>query len=142
MENPVPYDDIDANVRSLVEVINRFPGLNTIDSCGGHADAKPYQELEGQWRVGLEVDHTEEGWRSLEFLAWAAGDFRKGGQPVTLGAFSHPPFLNTPGQCLTFTLHGKDILPESFAEIIDTWRKEDYVSVEDDEAFQKYMTEA
>ncbi len=139
MESSVPYDEMDANIRSLVEVINRFPGLNTIDSCGGHPDAKPYQEVEGHWRVGMEVDHTEEGWRSLEFLAWAASDFRSSGHPMTLGAFSHPPYLNTPGQCLTFTLRGGSISPESFAETLDSWREEDYVAVEDDEAFQEYM---
>ena len=135
-----PYDEIDINVRSLVEIINRFPGLHTNDSCGGHASPASYQEPEGQWRIGLDVDHTEEGWRSLEFLAWAVSDFRKSGRKITLGAFSHPPYLNTPGSCLFFVIHAEALLPDEFATVLDTWREEDYIAVEDDEAFQKYMS--
>lgn len=137
-QSPVPYDEIDVNVRSLVEVVNRFPGLHTVDSCGGHASPASYQEPEGQWRIGLEVDHTEEGWRSLEFLAWAVTDFRKAGHKVRLGAFSHPPYLNMPGRCLIFELHAEELLPDDFATSLDVWREEDYVAVEDDEEFQRY----
>lgn len=130
----IPYGEIDLNVRFLVEVVNRFPGLHTIDSCGGHASPASYQEPEGWWRIGLEVDHTEEGWRSLEFLAWAVTDFRKSERNIFLGAFSHPPYLNTPGRCLNFRLHAEGLLPGDFATLLDTWREEDYVAVEDDEA--------
>lgn len=134
----VPYEEIDINVRSLVEIINRFPGLHTIDSCGGHASPAPYQEPEGHWRIGLEVDHTEEGWRSLEFLAWAASDFRRAGHTITLEAVSKPPYINTPGRCLTFGLHAVSLLPDNFATTLNTWREEDYVAVEDDEEFERY----
>ncbi len=136
----IPYDEVDKNVRLLVVVLNRFPGLHTIGSCGGHSNPAPYQEPEGQWYVSLQVDHNEEGWRSLEFLAWAVGDFKRAGRLLSLEVSSPPPYMNTPGQCLSFVLRGKDFTPDDLAAPLDEWREEDYVAVEDDEAFKAYTS--
>lgn len=66
----VPYRELDPNIVALVRVLNRFPGIHTIGSCGGHEDPAPYQVAAGEWWVLFEVDHTEPGWVSLEFLSW------------------------------------------------------------------------
>ena len=41
---PVPYQDIDVEIRRLVSIINGFPGLRTIHSCAGH-DHTPQTEV-------------------------------------------------------------------------------------------------
>lgn len=33
---PVPYDEIDVEIRRLVSIINKYPGIRTISSCAGH----------------------------------------------------------------------------------------------------------
>ena len=37
-ESQIPYDDIDVDVRRLVALLNRWPGLHTLYSCAGHGD--------------------------------------------------------------------------------------------------------
>jgi tRNA(Phe) wybutosine-synthesizing methylase Tyw3 len=32
----VPYDDLDATIVTLVRALNRYPGVMTVGSCGGH----------------------------------------------------------------------------------------------------------
>ena len=59
----------DANIRSLVMAINRFPGVTTVESCGGHVIPESGQEPEGQWFVTFVIDRGEAAWFSLEFLA-------------------------------------------------------------------------
>ncbi len=33
---PIPYEDIDVEVRRLVQLINQIPGIKTVESCAGH----------------------------------------------------------------------------------------------------------
>jgi hypothetical protein len=88
------------------------------------------------WRIVVDVEPDEVGWRSLEFLAWAVTDMKRGGFPVALEAASPPPYLNTPGQMLYFVLHGEgdkakdgaEAGPSRMAELLNEWR-EDYVAV-------------
>jgi len=53
--------------------------------------------------VLFEVDHTEAGWVSLEFLAWAINR-DMGRSSVVMLPDSAPPFLNFPGRMLRFQL--------------------------------------
>jgi len=62
---------IDVNIYALVKEINRFPGIYTTGSCGGHADPKPGQEDLGHGHVFFKIDNPAKGFRSLDFLAWA-----------------------------------------------------------------------
>jgi hypothetical protein len=32
----IPYDELDANIVKLVQALNRYPGVMTVGSCGGH----------------------------------------------------------------------------------------------------------
>jgi len=88
------------------------------------------------WRLIVDAEPGEEGWRSLEFLAWAVTDLKRGGFPVALEAASPPPYLNTPGQMLYFVLQGagdrasggEAAEPLRIAELLNEWR-EDYVPV-------------
>ena len=112
------------NLQSLATVLDGFPGLKTTYG----------QDTEDQWQLSFEVQHTEEGWRSLEFVAWAVSDLKQGGNKVILEAIAIPPYLNTPGECLLFVVKGKNdapegsIRPQQVASILSDW-KEDYVPV-------------
>ena len=68
-----PYAGIDPPVRQLVRVLNRFPGVCTYTSDGGH-DGPQYdaQVPAGCWYVDSHIDRSDEGHASLEFFAWVA----------------------------------------------------------------------
>jgi hypothetical protein len=98
----VPYRQLDPAIVPLVRVLNRFPAVHTIGSCGGHDEPDAIQADAGAWWVTFAVDHTQAGWVSLEFLAWAIN--RALASPVVLTPNSYPPFLNWPGRELLFVL--------------------------------------
>jgi hypothetical protein len=106
---PVDSARLDPNIRRLVAALNGFDGIQTIDSCGGHQNPAPGQWPAGHWCISLKVAHTEEGWRGLEFLAWAVNDdYARSGHDVQLIALSAPPYLNVPGDTLLFFLEGSN----------------------------------
>ena len=113
----VPYDELDAPVRLLVELLNDLPGVATIGSCGGHADGEsggvhaaadewwvtfelaPHNRNEGVWLP------TMAGWLSLEFLAWqlsTCGDR----WDAALLPYAPTPSLNEPGRMVRFEIRG------------------------------------
>lgn len=132
-------DDIDENIRPLVEVLNSYPGVMTIGSCGGHTEPiSGGSWAAGTWYVLVTFSQNLIGWRSLEFLAWAINsDAHKGENPSNawLIAQSYPPWLNTPGETLRFSFecrgddHGGD-LPVKWANWLREILDELYVPVE------------
>ena len=102
----VPYTQIDPPVRALVRVLNGFLGIHTVGSCGGHVTPGPVGNPAGQWDVSFAVDHTEDGWYALEWLAWITQDSWRAGKHVSIIVRAAPPYLNTPGATLFFTLSG------------------------------------
>ena len=93
-----------------------------------------------RWFITLNAEPGEEGWRSLEFVAWAITDMKRGGFPIAIEAASPPPYLNTPGRMLYFVLSGsgdktKDSEaagPSRIAALLNEWRSE-YVAVGEEE---------
>ena len=65
---PVPWDELDTNVGSLVKALNRFDPIVTTESCGGHKNPTPYQHSEGNWVVYFSVARTQDGWIALDFI--------------------------------------------------------------------------
>jgi hypothetical protein len=119
--------DLDPNIRALVAVLNSFETIHTTGSCGGHADPGPGQDPQDVWSVTFDVDHSEEGWVALEWLVWLINnDYRRGGHDVFLGPYAPPPYLNTPGQCLSFHLGGHKENPDTLAEWIAEQKVECY----------------
>jgi hypothetical protein len=105
-----PYKEIDPPVRNLVRVLNRFPGLHPYSSCGGHAKPDPKNTSQcpkGIWYVDFHVDRTDEGWMSLEFMAWVHYDFYAPSSSVFLTALAKSPW-NYPGEMLFFRWEGHD----------------------------------
>lgn len=141
MTSSVPYDELDTRIKPLVEAVNALPGIVTLGSCAGHPDPKPGQYPEGRWYVKFQVEHNEEGWRSLEFLAWIASDLQRGNYAVILEAKSPPPYLNYPGASLSFVLEGEDVDPEeTVARFLSQMHADCYVAVgeEDDDGEESH----
>jgi hypothetical protein len=139
-----PYDDLDEPVVGLCRVLNSFPGLRTIGSCGGHEGGGRDEEGRtlpagdmpaNEWRVtiGPEVTRgrpTAQGWLSLEFVAWVLYDIARV-KAVELQAFALPPFVNEPAHMLEFEIHGwRDgeggISPDEVAEVLARLDREIY----------------
>jgi hypothetical protein len=54
--------------------------------------------------VKFGLEKSEVGWRTLEFLAWLATDMVRAGERLEFFPTSPPPYLNTPGACLSFVV--------------------------------------
>ncbi len=121
---------IDPLIQRLVDALNAFDGVQTHGSCGGHPEPlKGGQWPAGAWYVKFRVDKTERGWRALEFLAWLINNaYQRGEHHVTLYPVAPPPYLNTPGQVLSFALEGYDGEdPDALAEWMDQVRRDAYI---------------
>jgi hypothetical protein len=80
----VAHDEIDARVRPIVDELNRFPGVETFASCGGHRHLhmKGFYVDEAKSRVGqvrypdfyvsFMIDQSSEAGWSLRLISWAA----------------------------------------------------------------------
>ncbi len=122
----IPYDELDANIVSLVRALNRYPGVITIGSCGGHeAITNPSQWVAGTWYVKFDISSDKLGWYVLEHLAWVINeDYRRAGKNVILFPTSAPPYLNTPGQCIHFVIEGYNgENPDELAAFLDQTRR-------------------
>ena len=134
----VPYKELDPAIVPLVRALNRFPAVHTLGSCGGHDEPEIGKAGPGMWWVTFEVDHTQAGWVSLEFLAWVI--YRSLSAPITLRPDAYPPFLNWPGRELRFVLElselsepsGMDVFcvetPAGLAKWLTDVKKEFYVT--------------
>lgn len=120
---------IDPNIRRLCAALNRFEGIETIGSCGGHENPQECQAPAGSWWVTFGVAHTEDGWRALEFLAWLINnDYARAGRHVICYPEAAPPYLNHPGHMLRFALEGQDNEdPNALAAWINKLRRQFYV---------------
>ena len=87
----------------LKKEIEAFEGINWC-SCG---DPYPHEEepsdIHPGW-VKFEIEKTEMGWRTLEFIAWLTADMVRGGERMEFIPTSPPPYLNEPGNCLSFVI--------------------------------------
>lgn len=122
----IPYETFDQNIVGLVRALNRYPGLMTIGSCGGHeVITNPSQWEAGTWYVKFDLHADRLGWYVLEHLAWAINeDYRGAGHHVILLPTAPPPYLNTPGQCLHFVVEGYEGEdPDKLAHFLESVRK-------------------
>jgi hypothetical protein len=113
-----PIAELDPNIVALVAALNSFRGITTCGSCGGHPEPRPGQWPAGEWVVSFQVAPGAYGRRAVEFLAWLVNnDAHRDGLQVHLDVFAPPPYLNIPGECVSFHLGGwggED--PEAFAQ--------------------------
>lgn len=114
-------EDIDDNIRGLVEELNSMPGITTIGSCGGHEnpDDSIGQRPFGEWFVTFHVSLRDGGWRSLDLLA---SMFRY--LPGTyVDAFSNCPGCRGRSN-IVFGLVGRGSIPELAEALLKSLRTE------------------
>lgn len=93
---------LDLNIVPLVRTLNGLAGVETVTSCGGHANPGPTQYRLGSWYVKFRVGRDPEGQRSLTLLAWLINNRAvKGGRDLLLF-----PYAVRRGAELTFVLEG------------------------------------
>jgi hypothetical protein len=122
----IPYDELDPNIVRLVQALNRYPGVMTVGSCGGHeVISNPSQWQAGTWYVKFNLPSGKFGRYLLEHLAWVINeDYRGSGRSVILLPISPPPYLNTVGQSLRFVIEGySGENPDELADFLDATRK-------------------
>jgi hypothetical protein len=121
---------VDANMHELVDTLKRFPGLSVTASCGGHAEPGETECALGEFYATCAIEHSEDGWISAEFLAWAVNhDLRSTGRQLLWYCISGPPWHGLPGTRIRFTLagtHGED--PQQLGLWLEDMRVQHYIS--------------
>jgi hypothetical protein len=92
MAKPPIHEELDANIRDLVHVLNQIPGVRTIVSCGGHAHPTGEQWRAGTWYVKFELDLATD---ALRWLAWAINNDLWQAFTVVFRPVMPPPYLNS-----------------------------------------------
>ena len=115
---------IQALVEDLRGTIAAFPGTSW--ASGGTDEEGEHQVA---W-VKFGATKSEAGWRTIEFISWLYTDMSRGGEHVLLFPTAPPPYLNEPGECLSFVLevHADGDLQPRLQRVIDFVRqcKADY----------------
>lgn len=93
---------LDENIRPLCEELNRLPGIDTNDSCGGHENPGRGQCPAGEWYVGFSAERSCFAWQSLSLIAFVAGELDEQGFHE-LQVWCQPMYEPGP---LDFALHG------------------------------------
>lgn len=87
--------------------IDKFEGV----TWSNHGDPEPSDDADDYaigW-VKFGIAKSEMGWRTLEFLAWAfMEDLKRADVPLQLFPIAPPPYLNDPGDCLSFVVEMLD----------------------------------
>jgi len=91
-----PIGDVEAAVKALEGVTWTSSGYPLTDEHGG-------PPTDAGW-VKFGVEKSELGWRTLEFLAWLSTDMLRAGERLEFFPTAPPPYLNTPGTCLSFVI--------------------------------------
>jgi len=119
MAKPVPYDEIDQNMVSLVRVLNSFDAIETVSCCGGHENVGPGQWEHGSFYLKFEIEQTRAGWLTLEGLAWAINEDYRKAHTVTLLPVAPPQSMNSIGEILSFVIEGyNSAKPEDLAQFL------------------------
>lgn len=113
-------DLIDPNVRRLVEALNRFPGVTTFSSCGGHPD---FDDEAGQCPENIFYVHFSldpgDGYAAMMSLGVLTGVCEKF---ETLGddvGASITTFTQGDPTTIAFQIEGENVEPDTFADALD-----------------------
>lgn len=116
----LPVDQIEEKVLQLVVVLNKFPGIYTVESCGGHKNPKIGQMAENSWMVICKFQLQDlKGLYSLEQLAYIFNTFLfSAGEKVSLKIYTREPNGLEPGSRLMFMLQGEDVEANMIANLL------------------------
>ncbi|MET4224585.1 hypothetical protein [Oerskovia enterophila] len=126
------YEAIPAELVWPMQVLNAMPGILAFGTNYDYDDGSEWSLC---WNILPAERYTSvfdagpdpKGWAVSEWLVWLARDFERAGKAVSSRVSSPPPFLNEPGESLSFLIEGaigheSSITAVEFAEqIINTW---------------------
>ena len=130
---PIRFEDIDGNIVDLIKALNSFSGLFTTCSCGGHTNNTRHQLPAGEWEIffSLEIEDEDkpspamDAWLSLEYLVYGFSKlFRPTSGEARINLHSSAPYLNGPGESLSFILEGRGSDPDEVARFLVDLRRE------------------
>lgn len=126
------YDSTPGELVWPTQVLNAMPGVLAHGAIYQYGD-------DSEWSLGWSVLPAErytsvfdagpdpKGWAVTEWLIWFARDFERAGKAISSRVTSPPPYLNEPGEMLTFLIEGvigheDAVTAHQFAtELIDVW---------------------
>jgi hypothetical protein len=112
--------DVDTRLKKLAEVIDSYPGIQTIMSCGGHKEYSRVPENEFYITFGLKTKYpTEKAWQSINVIAQLITSDsmyeREGSHPDT---WIKMEVCKDEDSTIFFQLHGRNVDPEVVSEIL------------------------
>jgi hypothetical protein len=136
-----PWGELDSGILDAVRAFSCIPGITTVSSCEGHPER---DGDEAEWHIGWRIIAADpgagifesgpdpQGWTITEWLIWHVNDLAKAGFGIYRNLSVPPPFLNGPGECMTFWVHGilnaeKPMSPDEYIrEVVETWGQTGY----------------
>ena len=133
------YSDVPVRYQYLARILNSLPKiLADVSDSGGEDNwmiswrvrpAEPYSTV-------FDAGPHRDGWATTEWLVWLFGDYMRSGYDVYQYPSSPPPYLNEPGESLSFVTminaksDRKVVDPNTLAAwIIEMWNETGYVEV-------------
>lgn len=116
--------NIDDDVVDLVQELLELKGLTVVESTGSHPDQI------ADWFIQFKIDHTTNGWRVIEFLAWLINhDLCIPGNGLMFYPYVTAPDMSHPGKGLRFNLSGLGgMSANELAAIIRTKKADHYAT--------------
>jgi hypothetical protein len=119
---------MDVKVKGLVDVMNKYPGINTSSSCGGHKNPESGQVPFGEWYVNFDIWGEDpdadmpsfDGWKSLGKLSHATFEYIEVGDGrIDLVVCNLSDRDDDPeGLCNYFEVHGYNADIKIFTNIL------------------------
>lgn len=90
---------------AITEIENAIKQFKAVEWCssGYPMACEDGESLDAGW-VKFGFQQSSLGWRTLEFLSWLFTDMIRAGERLKFYPTSPPPYLNTPGECLSFVI--------------------------------------
>ena len=122
---------IDKNVKKLIDILNKYPGIETISSCGGHKNPSSCQSPENEWEITFDIFGKDkesdlpcpEGWMSLGKLSHATFEYLEiaDGKIDLIVSNLSDREIDPEGLCNYFALHGYDSDIKKFCNILEMY---------------------
>ncbi|MCL5997406.1 MAG: hypothetical protein M1546_15310 [Chloroflexi bacterium] len=93
------HSDIDASIQVVTPVLDMYPGVIPMGEIAYH---DPNGKLQPRYTATFTVTRDNQGWLTLEFLAWAINECEP--RYGTLLPTALPPFEYDPGSYLAFRI--------------------------------------
>lgn len=92
-------------MHEMKEIETAIKGFSAVawSSSGFPIPCDGGEPIQAGW-VKFGLKKTSLGWRTLEFLAWICADMIRAEERLRFFPTSPPPYLNEPGDCLSFVL--------------------------------------